>query len=174
MKKLLSIAITLALAAAMCLSLTACGESGPKVVAEGVGHTEWGMVMDLLFQESSDGTYTCYMTCKYEGQSDSEVIFHGTVSKGTDADGDPIVTCTVDSAEMIGDTGEGFTTQDGSSWIDETEFSTNTYDAATGAYTLPFEFSLFGYTPLTVNIDVAKVSSPSDAEAWASQYVTLG
>lgn len=173
MKKILSLVLVLALAVAMSLSLASCGESGPKVVAEGVGHTEWGMVMDLLYQEYSDGTVKVYMPCKYEGQADSQVNFSGTVVKGTDSDGDPVVTLTITGAEMIGDTGEGFQVQDGSAWIDETEILSNTYDSASGAYTIPFEYSLFGYTPLTVNIDVTKTSSPSDPVEWAKQYITI-
>lgn len=175
MKKTLAMILSLVLALTMCLSLTACGESGPKVVAEGVGHTEWGMVMDLLYQEYSDGAVVVTMPCKYEGQADSMVTFYGAVVKGKDADGDPVVTLTIDRAEMTGvfEEGQEVQTMDGSSWIDEMEIITNTYDEKAGSYTIPFEFSLYGYTPLTANIDVTKTSSPSDPVEWAKQFVTI-
>lgn len=161
----------------MIAGLTACGSDGPKVVAEGTGHTEHGMVLDMLYQEYSDGTMKVYQANIY-GESQAVIRFEGKVNKGVDEDGDPLVTVVVEKAIYITD--ESAATEIGVSavsdatadYVLEDPIETNTYNPDSGEYTLPFEWSLYGYLNLTASIEVKPVSNGTEPKTFLATYVT--
>ena len=173
-KKLLASCALAAAAAATAIPFAACNEGGAdnadKVVSEAIAHTEWGYAVEMLYQEYGDGSVTIYEACYMEGQADAKIVYEGNVVKGTDSDGDPLVTLTITSATSY--TAEGSADAMDIAVTNATQ-TTNTYDTATGDYTIAFEFSLFGYTTLTVNFEVASTDSPTDAETWLSQYIEV-
>ena len=143
------------------------------VVAEGIGFTSWGYDMNVLFQEYEDGTVRIYVTCTsdQEGYAPVLITYDAIIEKGLDEDGDPLVTLTINGATMEAAlTGES-ALYDGSTWIDEVEIISNTYDEDSGEYSIPFTYSLSGYTPVTADIDVAPVEEATDPVEWAAQYL---
>lgn len=174
MKKSVRMAMGIIMVLVMGLSFVGCGSKTKEgVVAEGTGATNWGYDMNLLYQENADGTVKIYMTATMDEQPSIKVVFDGTVEKGEDEDGDACVTLKLESATMYGDldgTGE-MSEQDGSDWLDQKEQVTNTYDAEKGTYSLPFEFSLYGYATCTADIEVAPVETATDADEWGAQYL---
>lgn len=166
-KKLL-IAISLAIATvfAVC-AFAACGDKEPEdttpyVVAEATGHADWGYKIELLYQEYSDGNVVVTIAYYgYEGGTDMAETDKGTIQKGTDEDGDPFVKLTMSTIEMGGETS--------TSTIDP--MTTNTYDQSTGAYTITYNWSLFGYNTQSVTLDVVKVSTPTNVTTWLAQYI---
>lgn len=174
MKKVFS---GLFLASLMLTGLTACGSKGTTVVAEGTGHTEHGMVLDMIYQEYSDGTMKVYQANIY-GDSQALIRFEGKVNKGVDQDGDPLVTVVVEKAiyvtfaDAASDMNVPTVSDATADYVLDEPITTNTYDASTGEYTLPFEWSLYGYTNLTASIEVKPVSTPTEPKDFLSKYIT--
>lgn len=174
MKKFLS---GLFLTGMMIAGLCSCGSNGPSVVAEGTGHAEHGMILDMLYQEYSDGTMKVYQANVY-GESQSLIRFEGQVNKGTDEDGDSLVTVVVEKAiyvtdeETASEIGVPSVSDATADYVLEDPIETNTYNPDTGEYTLPFEWSLYGYLNLTASIEVKPVSEATDPKTFISSYVT--
>ena len=137
------------------------------VVAEGIGYTNWGYDMNMLWQEYEGGEIRIYVACVMEGQASVLVTFDGVLVKGVDEDGDPELVLTINGATME----MGGIVLDGSGWIDEIELLTNTYDEETGEYSFPLSFSLMGYTVVNADIDVAPVEEATDVAEWVAQYI---
>lgn len=180
MKKIVTRLASLAMAFVIVASLAACSESGSgnagsadKVVAEATGHTSHGYEVEVLYQEYGDGSAKVHLAFHSDDLGAMGVTYNGTVTKGKDADGDPLVTLTVGDYTLYASP-EKVDTSNGAVDIgmdynfgDQT---TNTYDASAGTYSLPFSLSIFGYAEKSVTLEVAPTSSPTDAAEWYSGY----
>ncbi len=157
---------SLALALVMALALTACGSkapSGDAVVAEGTGHTSHGYEVEVLYQEYGDSSVKVSIAYHSEDYGAIGVQYSGSVTKGKDADGDPLVTLHINEDYEGGAEGMDLTYNYG-------DPTTSTYDESSGAYTLVFPLSVFGYADKEVTLEVNKTNSPTDATAWYAGY----
>lgn len=161
---------------------TSTGESAdtstdPEVVAEGTGYASWGFECNFLYQEYNTGDVYVYVTHYMEGSSSIEVIFEGSVEKGTDDEGDAYVTLTLSSftALMEEDSGEIVEVDESlfSYDLSDPTYSTMTTYTVSGTYdyTITLTYNMFGYYTLTPSIEVSETSSPTDPDAWVTQYI---
>ena len=177
--------LILALACVFCMGMfAACGDTGEdddtgdtgdttvEITAEGTGYASWGYECNFLLQEWSDGAVDLYITHYMEGQASMLVTFGGTVTKGTDSDGDSyvqiVLTSCVATMEYEGETTEYDLGYD----LDNDTYSTfTTYTLSSTGYTITITYSMFGYYDLTPSIEVSETSSPTDATSWIEQYI---